>query len=134
MPDHVWTQEEQREHRRLWVEALRSGKYEQTTGMLRDNGNYCCLGVACDISKLGEWIDDDEYQVRGERAYDNVLPNEVRNWLGLADDGGGFDSPDDINSALWRSNDNGASFSLIADIIESEPPGLLASPDTAALS
>lgn len=29
-----------------WTNALRSGKYEQTTGRLHDGGRgYCCLGV-----------------------------------------------------------------------------------------
>lgn len=31
---------------KVWVEALRSGKYKQGKGFLRDNrDNYCCLGV-----------------------------------------------------------------------------------------
>lgn len=30
-----------------WVIMLRSGKYNQTNGMLRDDDGYCCLGVAC---------------------------------------------------------------------------------------
>ncbi len=43
-----------------WLEALRSGKYEQATGALMaeiDDGavGYCCLGVLCDISGFGEW-------------------------------------------------------------------------------
>lgn len=40
---------------RKWIDALRSGKYTQTTGMLgeiNDNGtrSYCCLGVLCEIA------------------------------------------------------------------------------------
>lgn len=39
---------------RLWVDALRSGEYEQTQGMLaRKQGeqtSYCCLGVACEVA------------------------------------------------------------------------------------
>lgn len=36
------------EDKRLWVEALRSGKYAQGTEVLRSkDGKYCCLGVAC---------------------------------------------------------------------------------------
>lgn len=44
-----------------WLKALRSGKYEQTTGVLCEpvlpdlDGNpttkaYCCLGVLCDVT------------------------------------------------------------------------------------
>jgi hypothetical protein len=33
-----------------WVAALRSGKYEQGTNVLRSEwGSYCCLGVLCDV-------------------------------------------------------------------------------------
>lgn len=30
-----------------WIAALRSGDYQQTTGILRDKDGFCCLGVAC---------------------------------------------------------------------------------------
>ncbi len=35
--------------KRKWVNALRSGKYNQGRGMLfdHDKNAYCCLGVAC---------------------------------------------------------------------------------------
>ena len=28
-----------------WIKALRSGRYEQTTGVMESFGSYCCLGV-----------------------------------------------------------------------------------------
>jgi hypothetical protein len=43
------------EFKAKWIAALRSGKYKQTVSRLRDNFGYCCLGVACDISGMGEW-------------------------------------------------------------------------------
>jgi hypothetical protein len=43
---------------KMWVAALRSGKYEQADGTLhevdRDDGEkhrYCCLGVACEVAR-----------------------------------------------------------------------------------
>jgi hypothetical protein len=30
-----------------WVEALRSGRYQQGSGTLQSAKGYCCLGVAC---------------------------------------------------------------------------------------
>lgn len=43
--------------KRRWVEALRSGKYEQGHGALRkrrygstDEYTYCCLGVLCELA------------------------------------------------------------------------------------
>lgn len=51
--------------RKRWIDALRSGKYKQTTRALRRfdtidiNGQdprYCCLGVLCEISGQGSWV------------------------------------------------------------------------------
>lgn len=50
---------------RKWVKALRSGKYIQGTGRLRVGDSYCCLGVACDISGLGEWVKGEGNIARG---------------------------------------------------------------------
>lgn len=42
-----------------WIKALRSGNYKngkyklKTT--IKESTNFCCLGVLCDISKLGRW-------------------------------------------------------------------------------
>lgn len=35
--------------KRKWVQALRSGEYEQGVGALKSGGKFCCLGVACEI-------------------------------------------------------------------------------------
>lgn len=32
-----------------WVKALRSGKYAQTDGTLKNDTGYCCLGVAAEV-------------------------------------------------------------------------------------
>lgn len=46
-----------------WLEALRSGKYKQTSGELYksfevypDNYGYCCLGVVCKVQGLADNI------------------------------------------------------------------------------
>lgn len=39
-----------------WCDALESGEYKQGTGALRRrNGEYCCLGVLCDITDPNKW-------------------------------------------------------------------------------
>ena len=43
------------EFKALWIEALRSGKYEQGRGALRMGDKFCCLGVACDLIDQGAW-------------------------------------------------------------------------------
>ena len=35
--------------KRLWIKALRSGKFKQTERMLHDRKGYCCLGVLCKV-------------------------------------------------------------------------------------
>ena len=35
--------------KKQWLDALRSGKYQQTDGYLHSGDGFCCLGVACDI-------------------------------------------------------------------------------------
>lgn len=45
-----------------WVEALRSGEYEQGRGTLCQDNKFCCLGVLFDIAGgevEGEWIPHD---------------------------------------------------------------------------
>lgn len=32
---------------KVWVQYLRSGEFAQTTGTLRNDEGYCCLGVGC---------------------------------------------------------------------------------------
>lgn len=90
-------------HIRLWVDALRSGKYSQGRSRLArcspDEGlRYCCLGVACEVARehgVNLTITSENFEGRypnGElfggwfRRYDecpNYLPEKVHRWLGL---------------------------------------------------
>lgn len=107
---------------KMWVKALRSGKYKQGKGMLKSkDGEYCCLGVACDLYRK-------TFNVQLVMINTQVLRGDcgkVKKWLGLADEAGAMR---DMNS-LTELNDNTYggpefTFSKIADIIESEPKGL----------
>lgn len=86
---------------KLWVEALESGDYAQTTGRLQRTGpsdrpaGYCCLGVLCDVAiKQGVPIGRfDLYDSvlfcnleNSEDASWEVLPNVVMEWAGLDTD------------------------------------------------
>jgi hypothetical protein len=118
-----WTAEQQKEHRRLWVEALRSGQYKRAIGSLRDKDRaYCCLGVACQISGLGRWYNTSTYRVSAADKSSTHLPEEVRKWLGLSSYHGGYMSS---VFGLSSHNDMGMSFAGIADIIDSAPAGLI---------
>src|SRR4051812_11818057 len=73
---------------RKLVRALRSGKFRQTTGCLRDKKGYCCLGVASEVyrranpTKCG-W---DNYSLCGGGVREDVvLPPPVQRWFGFRD-------------------------------------------------
>lgn len=140
----VWTAEEQAEHRARWVTALRGGLYPQTEGALRgyqtdDQGHetdvigYCCLGVACDVMAKDPTIDYVAWDGNILRYWRNgiayteqsVLPDVVKDWLGLADIEGTYTAPNDEGTeqewSLIQHNDSDQyDFSRIADVIESK--------------
>lgn len=124
-----------------WTKALRSGDYSQTTGRLRratgdGKGGFCCLGVLCDlavkagVTTLREVVpfeDDDDlvFYHYGSNEETAVLPPEVRDWAGLSGenpylDGGPQPDEDEYvrHDTLASTNDGGATFSEIADIID----------------
>ena len=54
---------------KIWIDALRSGKYKQTYGRLHDEKGFCCLGVACDL-----FIPRAYQQIRDGRFLDGYTP------------------------------------------------------------
>jgi hypothetical protein len=116
------------EHTQLWIDALRSGKYKQGAGFLRQRGaKYCCLGVACEVYNrnvpkakrlpvnvsLTTTVGITYYGDHG-----TTMPNVVAAWYGM--------STTDIlpQTILAGKNDSGETFTAIADYIESQPKGL----------
>lgn len=118
-----------------WVRALRSGKYKQATGALRNEDGFCCLGVLCDVYDPDKWVqpipplDEDEdddgkwnYADDGDNyMYDTteVLPEHITRIAGLT-----AQNPevpygiDGEMKSLASINDDGATFHEIADLIE----------------
>ncbi len=120
-----------------WLDALRSGKYEQGAKRLRRNDAYCCLGVLCDLhaktTGSGEWgtfhLGSNDYITMdgGKRErQDGVLPGAVYEWAGLATDdpvvyegltlsqfNDGDDNKDDLSTFREPKT-----FAEIADLIE----------------
>ena len=103
-----------RKRKEALVAALRSGKYEQGKDWLRKGDAFCCLGVACDISGLAEWVD-------GTYMQDTLaLPFEVCRFYGFVWSNGRVYA----GQPLTDMNDSGATFTQIADWIDSEPAGM----------
>jgi hypothetical protein len=113
-----------------WVAALRSGEYKQGGGQLHNSiaGEFCCLGVLCDLAVKAE-VDVRVQPGAFGTEYDGQtgsLPAAVQEWARL-------DTPDpelaptidqdnDEDIYYWDEaselNDTGVPFSQIADLIE----------------
>ena len=48
--------EEQKELRAKFLVALKSGEYKQGRGRLKRGDQYCVLGLMCEVSQCGNWI------------------------------------------------------------------------------
>jgi hypothetical protein len=92
-----------------WVEALRSGKYEQAKGCLRDDDGFCCLGVLADVI-APEWTHEHFNPLSDE---DNGLLEEAEL---LTKHGVNFAIRE--QKRLAELNDHGSTFAEIADYIE----------------
>lgn len=109
------------------VDALESNEYEQTQSVLRRDDQFCCLGVACDISGVGRWQKDGDDGFRYIAANDwsiSVMPYEVSEWLGLEHDE--YDSMEELplnydgHASAMNMNDTGNTFAEIAQAIRME--------------
>jgi hypothetical protein len=100
-----------------WVDALRSGDYQQGQCGLRTNSGFCCLGVLCDL-----YGKENNVEWKPSRYYNNVymfqdsptcLPLSVVEWAGVEND-----NPEICETSLAELNDAGTTFNEIADLIE----------------
>ena len=119
-----------------WIKALRSGKFKQGKGQLKQTNpqgkvNHCCLGVLCELyneemiknkkKKLKEAIESYGFGEK-EMTYSfdgrgGLLPKKVMNWSGVSTDEGKFyDSTEPLS--LVEVNDEGKRFTTIANFIE----------------
>ena len=122
-----------------WVQALRSGEYEQGKSALHiisgdGKHTYCCLGVLCELAvKAGvaevisterSFIPGDSLVRYGSRvdiekssnwSQIAILPDSVMRWAGLRDEHGWTQPNGDSLAGL---NDAGVGFDVIGDLIE----------------
>jgi len=100
-----------------WVDALRSGEYQQTQERLRKEDGFCCLGVLCDLYIKENNVEWEINEVDGYFYEKNsaVLPPSVVGWAGVEDSNpyvnGGI-------GTLSGLNDKGFTFNEIAGLIE----------------
>lgn len=96
-----------------WLEALRSGKYKQCEGSLRnDVGGFCCLGVLHDVTG-GKWHKNRFSEIcTGSKNRMNSDADMLEGIVFLQ----GLDRF--IAAQLAELNDKGKTFEEIADVIE----------------
>lgn len=98
-----------------WVDALRSGKYQQGRGWLRASWDsdgihrYCCIGVLCDVVDPKGWQENEGGVIRTHTGNNSTIPISVQAKTGLMRDRFG---------PLYVMNDSGKSFAEIAEYIE----------------
>lgn len=106
-----------------WVDALRSGDYEQGTGTLRNRDDkFCCLGVLMDLAvKAGVIEEPKTYGLDTMYYYENHITSDlhpkVMEWAGINRSGyikGANISLIELNDAYRLSFDH------IAIVIEEE--------------
>lgn len=132
-----WWKQSPEKARKLWVEALRSGEYEQCQNSLHKQDacgfdQYCCLGVACEVYQqhVGD-LDIATHTLDDEKTYDGefaTLPHKVAKWLNIEPSGTlsehksvpreDEDYEGIINSLVDANDDFEFNFGQIADIIE----------------
>ena len=97
--------------KQAWLNALRSGDYEQTTGYLEDKGEYCCLGVLCDITDEVEKGNYREFtSVNKKNAMTTCLDADTLEFFGLEEN--------EAHHLMKMNDDELNNFEEIADWIE----------------
>ena len=127
-----------------WAGELRSGKYAQGTDVLKSavaaadsEIEYCCLGVLCEMAVKDRVIPPPVIQDRyrselgtpgrntwafcdGNEEVFSELPQKVLDWAEMLDSSGYLQDPlgTTAGESLSVMNDNGCTFTEIADTIE----------------
>lgn len=103
---------------KIWIKALKSGKFKKAKDYLEIDGGYCCLGVANCVLKLGENVKKHSGLVS---TYKKLGLYDA---LGVIDNGySKYQFPRGTKSynSLADMNDKNISHKKIAEFIETNP-------------
>lgn len=115
-------------NQKLWLEALRSGLYQQSGHALEPYPqSYCCLGVACKVAEAhGVTVVYAEGKLSGGNLLDQPA---VMEWLSLRTPDGQIDPTNNKTATLTSMNDVfHKPFADIADFIETGEHDLFEEP------
>jgi hypothetical protein len=119
--------------KQAWIDALRSGEFNQCTGALgkldpEGGMSYCCLGVLATLAGVGHrlltWAGDAVFfEFDSENVESGVIPEVFRSAIvsDLDLNLRVLGTPDDLMRILSSKNDRGATFNEIADYLENLP-------------
>lgn len=115
-----------------WVAGLRSGEYRQGRGYLNNNGEFCCLGVLCELA-YQRGVTLKRPGLEGVAIYGSkrpgmaeawLPPDEVVEWAGLPDENPELTIAQDdsgLTELTSELNDRlGLTLAEIADLIEEQ--------------
>lgn len=112
--------------KKKWVDALRSGNYEQGSYMLKSgDGRYCCLGVLCDLA-VQEGVAREERTTNTpdpQYYYDgaaDLLPASVIKWAGLDSNNAQVEYGDGVVPLSVLNDEENLTFNEIADLVEEQ--------------
>lgn len=92
-----------------WVASLLDGSYKQGTGLLNNGvGDFCCLGVLCDLVDPDKWLGCEGYSSRKSFRIigsDHYLTEEQKKEFGIKDK---------EHSTVVNMNDSGKTFAEIS--------------------
>lgn len=106
-----------------WVENLEGGEYPKGKYRLKsEEGAFCCLGVLADMYAQEHgvgWVYIDSTLLPEGTHYssDSLLPNEVREWAGIADEERAIHSAAGYQS-LYYLNDHNDTFEPVIERIK----------------
>jgi hypothetical protein len=123
------------ERTKKWIEALRSGEYEQTTGELRtwdpekQGYRFCCLGVLCELYRQSPeaeanvtftgWETNTSRFIARDDVEDGTLPIPVQEWIGMdSGDPDIYDEFFDYVSIVDLNDSRRYTFPVIAGLLE----------------
>ena len=96
--------------KQLWIDALRSGDYEQGTQQLRFAGRFCVLGVLCNLhAQAHPRFAATQHEPSRYDGHATRAPERVLKWAGLTRSQA---------RTLTTLNDAGRTFAELANLIE----------------
>ncbi len=114
--------------KKLWIEALRSGEFQQGKGYLEKNGKYCALGVLSALALIEGHCT--YFEENGIARFDNRcfhLSYNVMKWAGIAQEDERYLNEDEHEvliryegklTSIGRLNDEGVGFKQLARLIQ----------------